>query len=307
MAGRDAASRFRSDDLVGAGLILLSTSQFGVVVVLAKVAERPGGLPVPSLLAIRFGIAAVVLTAILLALGRTLAAAPGEGWRLAGLGVAGYALEAGLFFAALRHGTAAAVTLLFFTYPVIVALIALLLGRGLPGWLLGGALTATVAGAALVVVSSGGIDIRGLGVVFALGSAFTYSLYLMGADAVLKKTNSLVGAIWVSASAAAGLAIYAAITGAATWPTGWHQWWPVLGMAACTAGAFVSLFAGLRRLGAVRTSILSATEPLTAAILAAIFLGESIRLGTIGGGALILAGAVAASLARQRGVEPRLP
>jgi drug/metabolite transporter (DMT)-like permease len=74
---------------------------------------------------------------------------------------------------------------------------------------------------------------------------------------------------------------------------------PVLATGVFTAGAFGCLFAGLRRLGAVRTSIVSATEPLAASALAAIFLHQSIRPGVAAGGVLILAGAVVASLARQ--------
>jgi len=224
------------------------------------------------------------------------------------LGAVGYAVEAGLFFSALRHGTAAAVTLLFFTYPVMVAIVALLGGKGLPGWLLGGALAAATAGAAIVAVAGGGVAVDGLGVLFAMGSALMLTVFLTGTDAVLKATNSLTGAMWVSASAAVGLAGYAAITGTGRIPRGWHQWWPVLGMAVFTAGAFVCLLAGLRRLGVIRTSILSASEPLTAAVLAAVFLGESVRPGTIAGGILILAAAVTASIAPgQAPSEPPVP
>jgi drug/metabolite transporter (DMT)-like permease len=293
------ASSARRTDLVGVAFILLTSLQFGSVVILGKIATRPGGLPVPSLLAFRFAVAALLLAAGLVALRRPLAAASGEGWRLAGLGMIGYAAEAGMFFASLRHGTAAAVTLLFFTYPVLVALLALLSGKGLPGWLLGGALVAVVVGASIVAVGGGGVSVDAVGALLALGAAFTISFYLVGAEAVLKETHSLTGAMWVSGSAAVGLAAYALLTGTATWPRGWHQWGPVLGMAAFTAGAFVCLFAGLRRLGVVRTSILSATEPLTATALAAIFLSEGVRAETVIGGLLILSGAVAASLARR--------
>lgn len=299
------AERQRRTNLLGAALIGLASVQFGSVVVLGRIATRPGGLAISTLLAYRFAIAAALLAIVVLVLRRPLAAAPGEGWRLALLGIGGYAVEAAFFFAALRHGTAAAVTLLFFTYPVLVSLIAFLAGRGLPGWLLGGALAGAVAGAATVVVAGGGVEIERLGVAFALGSAVTFSLYLTGAEAVLKQTDSLVGAMWVSAWAAIGLALYAVVSGAGQWPDGWRQWGPLLAMAALTAGAFVCLFAGLRRLGAVRTSIVAATEPLMAAILAAIFLEEAVRGGTVAGGILILAAAVAASAARGReGAEP---
>jgi drug/metabolite transporter (DMT)-like permease len=294
-----ATEKPASPDLVGASFILLTSLQFGAVVVLGRVATRTG-LPIPSFLAVRFAIAAAILAAVLAAMRLPLRAAPGEGVGLVVLGMLGYAVEAAFFFAGLHHGTAAAVTLLFFTYPVLVSLIHLILGRGLPGWLLGGALTASMAGTTLVVVAGGGVDIDGTGILFALGSALTFAFYLIGADAVLRRTNSLAGAMWVSGSAALALATFAVVTGAAQVPAGWREWGPILGTGAFTAGAFVCLFSGLRRLGAVRTSIISATEPLTAATFAAIFLGEVVSTGTVWGGTLILSGAIAASAARAR-------
>jgi drug/metabolite transporter (DMT)-like permease len=257
----------------------------------------------------RFGFAALLLALVLLFRRLPARAARGEGWKLAALGAAGYATEAAFFFAGLEHGTAATVSLLFYTYPVIVLLLSWAFGRGLPGALLGGAVGATTLGSALVVLSGGGIEISQAGVLFALAAALTFSFYLLGADHVLRETNSLVGAIYVSASASGGLVLFAFLAGQQQLPMHWDQWGPILGAGAFTAGAFVCLFAGLRRLGAVRTSVIASTEPLNAAILAAAFLGESIRPGTAMGGALILAGAVTASMARVRvpPAEPQVP
>ena len=290
--------------MVGGLFVALASLQFGGVVVLGKIVTN-AGLPVASFLAIRFLVAAVLIAAALAVSRQPLRAAPGEGWRLAVLGTVGYAVEAGLFFAAVRHGTAGAVTLLFFTYPVLVALLSMVLGRGFPGWVLAGSLLSAVAGAALVVVSGGGLDIGTAGILLALGSALMFSLYLTGAELVLKRTNSQTGSLWVSASAGAALVLFAAATGTAQWPVGLRQWAPVLGTAAFTAGAFVCLFAGLRRLGSVRTSIVAASEPLAATVLAVLFLDEPLRPGVVAGGVFILAGAVAASLARgQAPAEP---
>jgi drug/metabolite transporter (DMT)-like permease len=301
------AAGHRSNDLLGGTLIVLTSLQFGAVVVLGKVATRRG-LGETSLLAFRFAIAALLMAGAVVAVRQPLRAAKGEGWRLFALGVAGYAVEAELFFAALPHGTVPAVTLLFFTYPVFVALLALATGKGFPGWLLGGALASAMAGAAVVVLAGGSAAIDSTGVGFALGSALTFSLYLVGAGSVLKRTNSLTGSMWVSAAAGIALGVFAEATGRAQLPRGWHQWGPVIGMAAFTAGAFVCLFAGLRRLGAVRTSIVAATEPLAAAALAVIFLSERLHAGTVLGGMLILAGAIAASIARRGpAAEPRGP
>ena len=55
---------------------------------------------------------------------------------------------------------------------------------------------------------------------------------------------------------------------------------------------------GIQRIGAVRTAIVSALEPLAAATLAWLFLGEVVTWGIAIGGTLILVAAVTASLAR---------
>lgn len=278
--------------------VALAALFFGAIIVLGKHA-LDSGITVYALLAIRFGVGAVVLTAALVVLGRPLGAAKGERAGLGIIAVCGYAVESSFFFAALRHGTAAAVTLLFFVYPVVVALMSWAVGQGRPNRLTILALASAMAGAAVVVGTGSGLSIETAGVIFALSSSVTYSAYLVGADRVLRRTNALTSAAWVSAGASIGLGLYAAITGNGRLPQGWSGWWPVLGMGLATAGAFVCLLAGIQRIGAVRTAIVSAMEPLAAAVLAFVFLGESVTAGLAVGGSLILAGAIAASLARR--------
>jgi drug/metabolite transporter (DMT)-like permease len=288
--------------MVGAGAVL-----FGVVVVLGKVALRRG-LPVPPTLAVRFAICSVILAAALVLLRRPLQAAEGERRGLLLLSVLGYGGEAGLFFAALQHGTAAAVSLLFFTYPAFVTLLSWGSGHGRPGRLTIASLALAVGGAGIVVTTGSGLTISLVGVGFALASALAYSGYLFGAGQVVRQTNALTSAMWLGVGASVGLALFALATGQARWPSGGREWWPVVGMGAATAGAFVCLMGGLQRLGAVRTSIVSALEPLSSAVLAWIFLHETITLGTIAGGLLIVTGAVAAGAARQvLSTEPPIP
>ncbi|HKZ75880.1 MAG TPA: DMT family transporter [Actinomycetota bacterium] len=294
-------------EAVGGALVAFGALCFGSIVVLGKHVLE-GGITVYSLLAIRFGVGAVVLFAFLVTLRRPLAAAEGERAGLTVLAVCGYAVEATLFFAALRHGTAAAVTLLFFTYPVFVTLMSWVVGRGRPRRLTLVALGCAVAGAVVVVGTGAGLAIRTAGVLLALGAAVTFSAYLVGADRVLRLTSPLTSALWVSAGASIGLWAFAVITGKDGLPAGWSEWWPVLGMGVATAAAFVCLLEGVRRIGAVRTAIVSAMEPLAASVLALVFLGESVSAGIALGGALILVGAVTASLARAAVTqEPQIP
>lgn len=294
-------------EAIGGFAAAASAFAFGSAVVLGKIAgER--GLPIPSMLAVRFAIAATLVAIVLVALRRSLRAAPGEGLWLVLLGGVGYGAEAGFFYLALQQGTAAAVSLLFFTYPVWVTVLVALLGRGGPGLLIGLSLVAAVAGAALVVASSGGLDITMTGILLSFAAAITFAVYLLLVDARLKRTPSLVASMWVTAGAAVALALFAVVSGEGRLPEGRTEWWSVTGMGVATSAAFLALFIGLRRLGPVRVSIVASLEPVATAILAFLFLQEAVRPLTAVGGALILAGAVTAALARGRAVpEPIVP
>ena len=285
-----------SRDPLGGVFVAAGALLFGGVVVLGKT-DAVQAIPVATMLAIRFAVAALLLVA-LLTLIRSRPRPPGRELRwLLLLGGVGYAAEATLFFLALGRGTVATATLLFYTYPVLVTVISWVIGLGVPGLLLGGSLIAAVSGAALVVTSSGGLDITVAGILFALASAVAFSVYLITADQQVRRTPPLVSAMWVSGSAAVALGLYSVVTGTGELPEA-RALLSVAGMGALTAGAFTLLFLGLRRIGAVRTSIIASLEPVASAVLALAFLGETMRAGVVAGGILILGGAVAASMAR---------
>jgi drug/metabolite transporter (DMT)-like permease len=293
-------------DVAGGLLTAVAAILFGAIVTIGRSATVRD-VPVSSLLAVRFGTAAAILALILVARRQSLRPAPGEGRRLALLGAVGYAVESALFFLALGRGTAATVTLLFYTYPVWVAVLTAALGMGVPGALVGGSLLAAVAGSGVVVASSGGLDITAPGIVFALASAVTIAFFLIGVGTLIIRTPSLASSMWIALSASAAHATFALVSGTGRLLHA-EEVIPALSMGVLTSGAFFLLFLGVRRLGAVRASIISSLEPVAAAGLALAFLAESVRLGVLAGGALILGGAVAATLARAvREPEDALP
>ncbi|HVL90294.1 MAG TPA: DMT family transporter [Actinomycetota bacterium] len=290
------------ESLVGGGLIALASLQFGIVVVVGTQLLR-GGLSVTAMLAIRFAVAGAVLLMIQAGRRKPLLPAAGERLWLALLGLAGYAVEAALFFAAIRYGTATAVTLLFFTYPVLVALISMAIGRGTPGRLVAGAMAAAIAGAAIVVAAGGAVAIRPAGIALALASAVMFAAYLTGVDHVMRRTPPLTASAWVAIWASIGLFASLTIGSGRHAPGPAEEWIRVAIMGLATGGAFVCLMAGLRMLGPVRTSVVAALEPLSSAILATIVLDEPLSAATAAGGLLILGGATTASLARREPVE----
>ena len=284
-------------DLLGGLSAAVSAVLFGAIIIWGRyVLER--GVPVETMLSIRFGIGALVLGTAILVTGRPVLAEPGERLRLVLLALFGYAIEASIYFTATQHGTVATVTLLFFVYPVWVMLWARAFGgRGTTG-LTVVALVCGVVGAVVVVGTGTGLSIDRAGVALALLTSLTYSGYLTGADLLIRRTGALTAAMWVSAGASVGLFAWANAVGHWQMPLGAAEWAPLVGMGLASGAAFFFLMEALNRIGAVRTSIVSAMEPLAAAVLGFMFLDESVTVGVAVGGALILVGSVLASLAR---------
>ena len=197
-------------------------------------------------------------------------------------------------------------TLLFYTYPVWVMLATIAIDRRSPGGRLVLALLLAISGSVIVVAGSSSVELQALGIVLALGCSVAYSVYLIGTDRVVTRTNAMTSAMWLSAGAAFGNLIYSFIFNVHAMPEA-GDWWRVAGMAVFSAGAFACMLAGLQRIGAVRNAIIGVIEPLTVALLGFVFLGEAVTLPIAVGGVLILGGAVIATLVRTtKGAEPNV-
>lgn len=303
-AGRgqaDSASPRR--DLTGPGLAAVSGVLLAVVVITGKPALG-GGQPF-TLLAFRFAGTALLLTGAAFASGRALRPAPGEGRAMLAAGFFGYGVESALFFSALRYGTAAAVALLFYTYPVYTMLVAIATKR-IPAsrslWL---ALGFAMIGVTVLVAGGGSLALEGVGVLLALACALGYTLYMTVTDRVLRRSAPMTGAICLASGAAAFNLTLALVSRTFELPSGWEEWRPIVIMAIATAAAFTCVLGAIKRIGAVRTSIIAVSEPLSVAVLGAFVLDEPLTVWIVAGGVLILTAGVIATLARgERAVEP---
>jgi drug/metabolite transporter (DMT)-like permease len=292
------SSRRASDprgELVGSLSSVAMAVLFAAVVIFGKQVEA-GNLPF-VMLAIRFGGQSVLLLCALLVFRRPLLPDKGERLPLALAGTIGYGSEAAFYFSALNHGNTAAITLLFYTYPVWVMLLTIGLDRKAPPRALFVALGLALVGSAFVVLGGGSAQIETIGIVLALCTAFTYTAYLVGTDRNVKTTDPLTAATWLGIGAAAANVVYSVAFNAVVFPAA-SDWWRLLGMIVFSAGAFVAMLAGLQLVGAVRNAIIGVLEPLTVAVLAYFFLDEPVTAAVIFGGVLILGGAVLAMLIR---------
>ncbi len=194
-------------ELWGSTLSAVMALQFAAVVMLGKEVAA-GDLPFP-MLALRFAGQSVLLFIVLLLLRKPLTPAPGERLPLILAATIGYGTEAALFFSALNHGKAGAVTLLFYLYPVWVMLATIAIDRRPPGWRLFVALLLALGGSAVVIVGGGEVEVAPIGIFLALATSVAYTAYLITADRTIRKTDPVTAAAWLGAGAAIANVVFA--------------------------------------------------------------------------------------------------
>lgn len=288
---RPAARRVPGDPrtATGVALIVASALAFGAMAIFARIAYA-SGIDTPTLLALRFGIAAAVLAAV-----SRLRGVPMPGGRdvalLALLGAVGYAGQAWTFFTALTMAPAAVVALLLYLYPALVAVLAAMFLRERLSPARIAALAVALGGTALTVapaLSAGG-PTRPAGIGLGLTAAMIYAIYIVAGTRVSARVSP-----WATASivctAAAAVFVLDVASQAPHWPRTASGWLAVAAIALLSTVAAITLFfAGLARIGATRASTLSTVEPLFTVLLAALVLQESLAPIQLIGGALILA------------------
>lgn len=268
-------------------LVALSALGFATLPIFAKYGYA-AGLNVPTMLAWRFAIAAGVLWGYV-----ALARVPRPGRRDLGLlllmGTLGYSTMSVLYVAAARSIAAGLAAALLYTYPALVSVLVAVLGwEPLTGRRVL-ALLGSGAGTALMLLAGGaGARVALPGVLLVLGAAVTYAAYIALGSRVIARVAPPVASATVCSAAAVTLFAYGWRTGSLL-PVPAAAWWPVVGQALlATVVAVLSFFAGMRRIGPARASIVSTFEPVAAVGLGAGLLGE--RLGPVQwlGGALVL-------------------
>lgn len=290
-----SAPRPAARQAVGLAVGVLAAACLGATIVLQRaVATR--GVDAPAALSIRFGVAGVLLVVLARLRGWAVLPPPGERAWMAVFGLVCYSVESACFFLALERGTAAAVALLFYTYPAVVAVAEVALGTVPVSRPLAAAVLLAVAGAAGVALGAGTVAISVAGIGWITGSVATFSTYVVGTARRLRRTTPVQAATWTALGAATGVGLFGVATGTWQAPTAGSVGLLVVN-GACTATAFSLFFVALGRLGPSRTAVVTALEAVFAVAGAALFLGEAVGPPVVLGGAAVMAGAVIAALA----------
>ena len=288
-----------------AGLLFCLTSAacFGAMGIFGKLAFSDGAT-VGMVLASRFAIASLVLWAIVGASGRWKRVRALSRHDLAiaiALGAVGYSAQAGAYFAALRRISPGILALLLYTFPTIVTLAAIRLGREQPSRRTATALGLASTGLVLVLAGAGAGTLEPVGVMLGLTAAVVYSAYILTADGITGRVDALVLTTIVCTGAAVTLTVGSVVIGdfepAAVTSGGWG--WLIAIALLSTFAAVVLFFAGLDRVGPSAASILSTFEPLVTVILAGLAFGDTLTPLQLCGGLLILGGVVSLNARRR--------
>ena len=249
---------------------------------------------------LRYAVGTVVCLLLLAITRRSLAPVRGERVPAFLLGAVAYAVQAFLFYAALQHGSPGAVSLLFYTYPVLVLLIAVAFRLKPWAWTAAVSAVLSVVGAAILISTGRSIIVDATGVVLALSSSVCVAIYLFANQRFLPRSSALVVSAWVSAGVATSTLLMSVITGtqgsvsASAW-----LWLVVSGITTGLGNAL--MYVALAHLGAPATSVILSMQSVVAVVGSDLFLGERVTTGQVVGGAGILAAVwVAAWTSRPR-------
>src|SRR5215217_5984621 len=278
----------------GTLLCIGSAAAFGAMAVLGKLAYD-NGATVGTLLAVRFALAAAVFWALVFTGGGAAAELRALVRRdvaiALGLGAVGYAAQACCFFAALERIDASLLSLLLYTFPTMVAVAAIALGRERADARRLGALGLASGGLVLVLASAKAGALDAAGAALAIGAAVVYTTYILISQGVAGRIRPTLLSALVCSGAAVTLTAGSALLGdlhpGEVTLTGW-AW--LAGIAVISTVAAVSLFfAGLKRVGPTTASVLSTVEPVVTVVLAFLVFGELLGALQLLGGAFVIA------------------
>lgn len=290
-------------DARGMGLVLclVSAACFGAMAIFGKFAYEAGVTPA-TLLLVRFGLAAALLGAVLLVRPDLRGSRPQPrvlGIAL-GLGAVGYALQASLYFSALKVLDASLLSLIFYTYPVLVTVGAVALGRDRMTPARSIALVTASLGTLLVLLGAGAVSFNPFGALLAFGTGAVYTIYILVADIVVDRLAPVLLAALVMTGAAGTMGARTALTTDVKLSFGVRGWfWLSCIAVVSTVVAMLAFFAGLKRTGPSTAAILSTFEPVVTTALAALTLGEVLSPIQLAGGALVLTSVIVLQLRRR--------
>jgi drug/metabolite transporter (DMT)-like permease len=283
----------------GAVYAILSAAGYGALAILGKLAYARG-MGAWDIIQVRFlfGVALLLVHAAVFSPG-VLRARPRTLAKAALLGFAVYPVQSLCFMSSLQYVPAATSSLVLYLYPMVVAGIAMALGRVRLDRVLAGSLALSAVGAGLVFSDAFAREMAPRGVILALGAMLAYSCYLTLAQTVLRGENPRTVSVYVLLFAALFFNLFG--RGEAVLGLDGYGLLLALGLGLIPTALAVSfLFKAVEAVGSAHVAVFSSFEPVATVFLAWAVLGEPLAWPQLTGMAAIVAGVALPGLALLR-------
>jgi drug/metabolite transporter, DME family len=202
------------------------------------------------------------------------------------LGILGVAASNYLYYLAIQRTNVATAIILQYTAPILVLLYTVARGLQKPTMQRVAAVALAVTGIAFVIglFGSGGFRLDAIGVLAALGAAFSFAFYNIGGHSILARYDRWTVLLYVIFSASLFWIVMNPPWNIAAAHYSGNQWLFLLIFSLVSVLAPFSLyFAGLQHLEPTRAIVVSCLEPVFSIVIAAVTLGEVMKpLQTVG-------------------------
>jgi drug/metabolite transporter (DMT)-like permease len=297
----------RSPAVSGIAIVLGSAALFGMLGPLSRFAYDAGMQPT-AFVAWRAGIGLIALGLFVawgvrrgrMRLTRLADLSTGDRVTLLVAALMGFTLNLAMFIAFDRI-TIALALLGFYTYPAMVAVVSVALGRERMDGTRGLALVLAIVGMTAVVASqidpASGIRFDVIGVALAFGAALSQTVYVVVSRDGYRSVPAEQAIVVVLGVSALGAILVAILTGAGaslTYPFGAPDVLPLLLFTGIVTAAIPSMgfLTGIRAIGGTRAGILMLFEPVVGVALAAWLLHEALVPFQVLGAVAILGAAL---------------
>jgi drug/metabolite transporter (DMT)-like permease len=273
--------------VIGILLIAASAASFGTLGIFGRFAYEEG-MDTFTILFLRFGIAAVIMTAILLFRRESFPRGPVL-VQLIAMGALGYAGQSFCYLTATKYASPGLVALLLYLYPFFVAVLSMIFLNEKLTRVKVIALVIALVGTAFTVGPSGG---QLTGVLLATAAALIYSVYIIIGANVMKHVSPVLSSAVIFASAGVVYGSLTALKGPQL-PSTNTGWLVILAIVLIsTVIPVVAFLAGLERIGPTNAAMLSTLEPVVTVLLAAWLFKDDLLPITLLGGVMILVAVV---------------
>lgn len=277
-----------SDKVKGYVCGMVSGATYGMIPLFSVPVLREG-MGFDSLLFYRYLMAAAVMAALQLVRRRSLAISMRDVPMVLLLGVL-FALSSVFMFMAFDYMPTGLVSTMYFIYPVITALIMSLFFKERMTWSRALSLVMALAGIAMLYVSDGDEQMSIWGVVLTFAAALVYALYIVITNkSRIRTMPSSTLAFWSLVVGAAIFFVRADFGMALQAVPSMKAWGLILLLAIVpTVVSCTSLVMSIRYVGSTVTSILGASEPVTAVVCGTLAFAEPLSWKVLCGVVVII-------------------